>query len=132
MPQNLSGILIVQRMKRKLVSARAVNTALPCFLCILWPSVLVGLGQERYVELSPSPRSFQVAASGHCAQISLDASEFPGVIRAGNDLQADVNRVTGGWSRWERIADYGRTLSSMTGVSCDGGEFAAAGEFAEP
>ncbi|MGD0568232.1 MAG: glycosyl hydrolase 115 family protein [Candidatus Sulfotelmatobacter sp.] len=61
------------------------------------------IGQERYVQLSPSPGSFAIADSQGLAQIYVDANDYWGVTRAVHDLQTDVSRVTG---RTPTVADH--------------------------
>ena len=69
-------------------------------LALLLVSVLVAprdslaLGQERYVEDVPSRGSFSVVQGNAAATIYVDASDLAGVVRAANDLKADVARVT--------------------------------------
>jgi hypothetical protein len=54
------------------------------------------LGQTRYVETAPSSgASVPLVQGGAAATLVVDASDWPGVIRAARDLQTDVNRVTG-------------------------------------
>src|SRR5579863_3916867 len=53
------------------------------------------LGQTQFVETSASRGSFTVAQGGKTATIYVDSADWPGVVRAANDLKADVNRVTG-------------------------------------
>ena len=55
----------------------------------------LALGQPRYIENAPRPGSFAIANKKNLATICVDASDYPGVIRAATDLQADVARVTG-------------------------------------
>ena len=64
-------------------------------LPLLLPTVVLALGQPRYVETVARPGSFPIAQAGKCAAIYVDAGDFAGVIRAATDLQADVQRVTG-------------------------------------
>jgi len=87
--------LIVQRMKPQLVSGRVSKRAVATVFFIFLPSILLGLGQESYVERVPHVGSFQVASAQRCSAIAIDTSEYAGVVRAANDLKADVNRVTG-------------------------------------
>ncbi len=82
-------------MKRKFVSSRISRNSAAALFCILLPPILLGLGEQSYVERIPHAGSFRVTASGHCSAIDVDAAEYPGVVRAANDLKADVNRVTG-------------------------------------
>jgi hypothetical protein len=54
------------------------------------------IGQTRYIETIPSSAaSVPLVASGAAAALVVDAGDWPGVVRAARDLQADVNRVTG-------------------------------------
>ncbi len=53
------------------------------------------LGQPRYVRNAPSQGSFPLAAPGHASTIIVDSGDYPGVLRAAHDLQADIQRVTG-------------------------------------
>ncbi len=52
------------------------------------------LGQPAYIRFSAQPQGFPLATNGHAAPILVDKADWPGVIRAASDLQADVQRVT--------------------------------------
>src|SRR5580693_3536808 len=52
------------------------------------------LGEVQYVENSPSRGSFALVGADTAA-ILVDSNDWPGVVRAAHDLQADVARVTG-------------------------------------
>src|SRR5204862_4246347 len=52
------------------------------------------LGRPPYVTTAPVPGGFALAQADGAAAIWLDAADWPGVIRAGRDLQADIARVT--------------------------------------
>ncbi len=54
-----------------------------------------GIGQTRYVTDACSPGWFVVTDGLTASPILVDRADWPGVIRAGRDLQADVERVTG-------------------------------------
>ena len=82
-------------MKRELVSTSVLNRAVAAIFCICLPPIVAGVGNQQYVERAAHAGSFRVAAGGHCAPIVIDAGEYAGVVRAANDLKADVNRVTG-------------------------------------
>jgi hypothetical protein len=69
---------------------------------LLLPVILTALitgradAQTRYVETRSTPGSFALAApGGTVARLVVDPADWPGVVRAVNDLQADVQRVTG-------------------------------------
>lgn len=53
------------------------------------------LGQKQYVQFSPAPGSFTVVNANTTAKIYLDANEWPGVLRAANDLSHDIKDITG-------------------------------------
>jgi hypothetical protein len=53
------------------------------------------LGQTHYVESVNSPGSFTIVQDNAAATLYVDSGDHAGVIRAVNDLQADVARVTG-------------------------------------
>jgi hypothetical protein len=53
-----------------------------------------GLGQPQYVETTRSPGSFLIADDSNLAVLLVDTNDFPGVVRAVSDLQADIARVT--------------------------------------
>jgi hypothetical protein len=57
-------------------------------------STALALGEPNYVEAAASPDSFALVAD-NVAAILVDTNDWPGVIRAANDLAVDVNRVTG-------------------------------------
>ena len=60
-----------------------------------WLPACFALGQPRYVETKASRGSFAIAKPRAVTTIYADAADFPGVIRAAGDLQADIERVTG-------------------------------------
>ena len=53
------------------------------------------LGGPQYVTPVPVAGSFPLAASGKVAALCADPQDWPGVLRAAHDLQADLHRVTG-------------------------------------
>jgi hypothetical protein len=69
-------------------------------LAAVWMAALApcawALGQARYVETSASSAaSVPLVQGADAATLIVDAADWPGVIRAARDLQADINRVTG-------------------------------------
>jgi len=69
------------------------------FLIVLCLSFLdrdaYALGQAPYVVSVGTPGSFPIVQGRAAAAIHVDALDWPGVVRAANDLQADILRVTG-------------------------------------
>jgi hypothetical protein len=55
----------------------------------------LAIGQQRYVDTVYSEGSFALAQKDETAVLYVDSEDWPGVVRAANDLQEDVNRVTG-------------------------------------
>ena len=43
----------------------------------------------------PAPGAFALVQEKRAAGIQVDSRDFPGVIRAAHDLQADIDRVSG-------------------------------------
>jgi len=86
-----ANCLIMLR-SRKFCSLILAAAAL--LLCAL-PPAAYALGQPSYIETTPLPRSFPVAQAKTCAAIYVNAADYPGVVRAAGDLQADIERVTG-------------------------------------
>jgi hypothetical protein len=76
----------------------------PLLTCFLFVANLWALGGPRYVETSPHPGAFALVENGSAAAVRVDAADWPGVQRAGYDLQADVNRVTGVTPAWDTAA----------------------------
>ena len=52
-------------------------------------------GGRPIVSFSPSKNAAVIADAARVAPIFVDAGDWPGVLRAAGDLQADVERVTG-------------------------------------
>ncbi|HVS72265.1 MAG TPA: glycosyl hydrolase 115 family protein [Phycisphaerae bacterium] len=53
------------------------------------------LAPTPYVETVAGAGDFPLVANGKAATLIVDAQDWPGVVRAAGDLQADVKRVTG-------------------------------------
>src|SRR5258708_51677 len=82
----------LMRMGRFLTPLALLIIACLChFVCAL-PAF--ALGQPQYVESQASPGSFLFAHDANLAVLFVDTNDFPGVVRAVDDLQADIARVT--------------------------------------
>ncbi len=57
-------------------------------------STAFALGQERYVETMSDAGNFVIVKQKQVATLYVDTNDYPGVVRAVNDLQADIKRVT--------------------------------------
>ena len=64
------------------------------FFALIFVGSGFGLGQTQYVEGFYRKDSFPIVQGKSIATISVDSSDYPGVVRAVNDLQADIVRVT--------------------------------------
>jgi hypothetical protein len=53
------------------------------------------LGQTQYVVFSAAPGGFTIVNGSTTATIYVDAKDWPGVLRAANDLSNDIKDVTG-------------------------------------
>ena len=73
--------------------------AIPLLICcVLTPGALAaasGPGNVRMVEPAATPGAVHLVSSGTVAQLVVDSQDYPGVLRAVNDLQEDIRRVTG-------------------------------------
>ena len=66
------------------------------FICpVLFSSLCFAIGQEQYVDFNSGEGDFCIAQKDNVAGIYIDSNDYAGVISAGNDLQVDINRVTG-------------------------------------
>jgi hypothetical protein len=64
------------------------------FFFLLVPTPVLAIGQERYVDTTNKPGNFVIVASNRAAPLYVDPNDYPGVVRAVHDLQADIQRVT--------------------------------------
>ena len=65
-------------------------------LCLLLlPASAFSLGTQRYVEFSNTLDAFPLCRNNSAASILTDSRDFPGVLRAVNNLQSDIHDVTG-------------------------------------
>jgi hypothetical protein len=59
------------------------------------PTPALALGGPQYVATTQSANAFPLVRGGDAAPLAVDPDDWPGVVRAARDLQADINRVTG-------------------------------------
>ena len=71
----------------------AVICAVACSFFL--PASLCALGQQTYVSATSVPGSFPIVHGKSVAAVYVDASDFPGVARAADNLCGDIARVTG-------------------------------------
>ena len=73
------------------------------FLFVLVRS-FAALGQPALVTFAPSAGALGLAQPDQLAPLVVDQNDWPGVLRAARDLQADVQRVTGREPKLETAA----------------------------
>ncbi|KAF2198850.1 hypothetical protein GQ43DRAFT_474173 [Delitschia confertaspora ATCC 74209] len=64
-------------------------------LAFLFLSVVTALGQNATIAFKGSRDNFLLATRNSHVNLVLDAADYPGVLRAANDLAVDFGRVTG-------------------------------------
>src|SRR6266566_4805655 len=72
------------------------RTWLLIVLCLLRSPLLQAqlIGEDRYMDSAYHPGDFSIVTRNVSATLFVDSADFPGVVRAANDLQADIERVT--------------------------------------
>jgi hypothetical protein len=63
--------------------------------CSITPQVVQAIGQKSYVYNSPASGSFALVENRSAVPLLISDSDWPGVVRAAQDLSSDINRVTG-------------------------------------
>jgi len=71
-----------------------VQSTTACLLALAVAPPGYALGEEPYVTYSPLPGALALVHET-AAPLVVDAQDWPGVLRALSDLQADVERVSG-------------------------------------
>jgi Glycosyl hydrolase family 115/Gylcosyl hydrolase family 115 C-terminal domain/Viral BACON domain len=77
------------------IAARCVKNIFNCCLFFTFAISALALGETHYIENRASPGSFLIANDSTVATLFVDTNDFPGVVRAVHDLQADIARVIG-------------------------------------
>ncbi len=81
------------------LSRRLPRLPRPCLavgiLLAACPLLGFALGRPSYVQTSPVANGLRLAGEDGCAKLYADSGDFPGVLRAMNDLQQDIGRVSG-------------------------------------
>jgi len=72
---------------------KIVLFAAVCLFCS--GQYVLAIGRQKYVDTLGGKDDFQLAQKDQTAVLCVDSNDWPGVIRAVNDLAADINRVTG-------------------------------------
>src|SRR5712691_2852294 len=87
------------------------RTWLLIVLCLLRSPLLQAqlIGEDRYMDSAYHPGDFSIVTRNVSATLFVDSADFPGVVRAANDLQADIERVT---NHTVAIAYEGKNLRS--------------------
>lgn len=80
---------------------------------VFLPVSVFAIGQTRYVENAASRGSFPLVGPRGAATLVVDSADWPGVIRAVNDLRDDVQRVT---NVVPQVAHRGAGVSVLIGT----------------
>src|SRR6187401_1382193 len=70
--------------------------------------LMLTIGQASYVANAPAPGGFALVQGQQAATLSVDSADWPGVVRAVGDLQADIERVT---SRKPLVTTDGKSVA---------------------
>src|SRR5437762_14357968 len=64
-------------------------------LCLLGSPLLhaITIGEDRYMDSAYHPGDFSIVTRNVAATLFVDSTDFPGVVRAANDLQADIEQI---------------------------------------
>jgi hypothetical protein len=73
---------------------RASVLLLVAYLLASSPLNAQTIGEDRYMDFAYHAGEFSIVARKAVATLYVDSADFPGVIRAVGDLQADIQRVT--------------------------------------
>lgn len=93
-PEGRSGQDIVRRTFLKLMAAAGAGTAIaPVFRGTAFADEATQGG--AYLATEPGPGRFALVAGRKAAPLVVSGSDYPGVVRVVNDLQADIAAVTG-------------------------------------
>ena len=87
--------LLIRDRAHPFLATYAILCSVIALLCALFGPSAFALGEDRYIDTDFAPGNFIIVHAKQSAEIYVDASDFPGVIRAAHDLQKDIERVTG-------------------------------------
>ncbi|HVT73760.1 MAG TPA: glycosyl hydrolase 115 family protein [Lacunisphaera sp.] len=76
-------------------SSAWVKASAGLLLVVACTGARAALGDTSIVSYSAAPGDFPLVVAHAAAPLVIDARDFPGVVRAVHDLQADINRVAG-------------------------------------
>lgn len=77
------------------VVPKLIVAVLALWAPLAWSGPSLGLRDEIVVQSTPPPAAFPLVTTTRAAPLWYDAADWPGVVRAIGDLQADIERVTG-------------------------------------
>jgi len=91
-----------------------MKTRVLVLLCTLVAMLRVGTarGDVQYVESTPSFGSFAIVAGEDAAPLLVSPGDWPGVLRAADDLKMDIHRVTG---KTPVVAQEGKEVETALG-----------------
>src|SRR4051794_18130302 len=79
-------------MPKQIMSADGWRVWAVLLCCMVCGWAHAAIGDEPYVTFRPEAKSLAIAQSGKSVALSLDSSDYPGVLRAAGDLQSDIER----------------------------------------
>ena len=88
------GVLLRKKAK-SLSLKRLLFIGLLCLLSLAGLQTVSAIDKTSYISEKNGNGYFVLAKSGNPAPLFISNDDYPGVIRALKDLQADINRVTG-------------------------------------
>jgi len=65
-----------------------------CLMLVLLPSAVWAIGGPTFISTTGGKNEFVLSASGKSTPLFISSTDFPGVIRALNDLKTDIGKVT--------------------------------------
>jgi hypothetical protein len=91
----MNGLLEKSSRFIALCAGKPMVISLMILLSLFGPcSTAFALGQQQYVETINDGHNFVIAKQKQAATLYVDTNDYAGVVRAVNDLQADIKRVT--------------------------------------
>lgn len=77
-----------------MAACRSIWLCLVVLCCTFSLDAHAAFGEQVYITFEPERGAAAVFTGGQAAPLWLDENDFPGVVRAARDVQADIERVT--------------------------------------
>jgi len=85
-------------------------------ICFIFLSYHFANAQDLVISFKKNPNDFVISASGKSSSIYISANDYPGVIRAAKDLQADIKTVTDTEPKLVTLSPSGETEIVIIGT----------------